>query len=62
MYVNTLELSLDTPEEGIRSPCLWATVWLLGIELKTSGRAVSVLSNWVISLAPNFLIHTTVLQ
>ena len=32
-------------EEGTRSHIwLWATIWLLGIELKTSGRAVSALN------------------
>jgi len=41
------------PEEGIRSlyRWLWATVWLLGIELRTSGRAVSALNRWTISPA-----------
>ena len=53
MYLSTLLLSSDTSVEGIRS-CyrwLWATMWLLGIELKTFGRAVIVLNCWVISLA-----------
>ena len=31
---------------------LWVTMWLLGIELRTSGRAVSALNCWAISLAP----------
>jgi hypothetical protein len=31
---------------------LWATMWLLGIELRTSGRAVSALNHWDISPAP----------
>jgi len=41
----------DTPEEGIGSHYrwLWATMWLLGIELRTSGRAVSALNQWAIS-------------
>ena len=30
---------------------LWATMWLLGIELRTSGRAVSALNRWAISPA-----------
>jgi hypothetical protein len=30
---------------------LWATLWLLGIELSTSGRAVSAFTLWVISTA-----------
>ena len=36
------ELSSDTPEEGVRSHYgwLWATMWLLGFELRTFGRAV----------------------
>jgi hypothetical protein len=41
MYMTTPLLSLDTPEEDIRPlRWLWATIWLLGIELWTSGRAV----------------------
>jgi hypothetical protein len=50
MYVTTLSLSSDTPEEGIRF-CyrwLWATIWLLEIELRTSGRAISALNLWAI--------------
>ena len=41
MYVSTQSLSSDTSEEGIGSHyrCLWATTWLLGIELRTTGRA-----------------------
>jgi hypothetical protein len=31
---------------------LWATMWLLRIELKTSRRTVSVLNHWAISPAP----------
>ena len=39
-------------EVGIRSdPCLWATMELLGIELRTSGVAASALSCWAISPA-----------
>ena len=33
---------------------LWAIVWLLGIELRTSGRAVSALNCWAISPALQF--------
>jgi hypothetical protein len=46
MYMSTLLLSSDTPEEGIGSHYrwLWATIWLLGIELRTSGRSVSALN------------------
>jgi len=42
IYKYTLSLSSDTPKEGIGSlyRWLWATMWLLGIELITSGRAV----------------------
>jgi hypothetical protein len=42
LYISTLSLSSDTPEEGVRF-CygwLWATMWLLGFELRTFGRAV----------------------
>jgi hypothetical protein len=43
----------DTPEEGIRSHYwwLWATMWLLGFELRTFGRAISTLNHWAISPA-----------
>ena len=53
MYVSTLSLSSDTVEEGIGSHYrwLWATMWLLGVELRTSGRAVSALNHWAISPA-----------
>jgi hypothetical protein len=55
MYMRTLQGSSDTPEEGIGSlyRWLWATMWLLGIELRTFGRTVSALNPWVISPAPN---------
>jgi hypothetical protein len=42
LYVSTLYLSSDIPEEDVRS-CyrwLWANMWLLGFELRTFGRAV----------------------
>jgi len=60
MYVSTLQLSSDTPEEGIRSHYrwLWATLWLLGIELSTSGRAVCAPNHWAISPAPNFFMRS----
>jgi hypothetical protein len=47
MYMSILSLSSDTPEEGIRSHYrwLWATMGLLGIELRSSGRALSHLSS-----------------
>jgi hypothetical protein len=46
-------LSSDTPEEGIRPhySWLWATKWLLGIELRSSGKAVDALNLWAISPA-----------
>ena len=53
LFVSTLSLSSDTPEEGVRPHYrwLWATMWLLGFELRTSGRAVSALNHWAISPA-----------
>jgi hypothetical protein len=58
-YMSTLSLSSDTPEEGIRSHYiwLWATMWLLGIELRTSWIAVSALNCRAISPArdPQFM-------
>jgi hypothetical protein len=55
--VSTLQLSSDSPEGGIRSHYrwLWATMWLLGFELRTSRRAVGVgaLNCWAISPAPD---------
>jgi hypothetical protein len=52
--VSTLSFPSDTPEEGIGSHYrwLWATMWLLGIELRTSGRAVSALNHWANSPVP----------
>ena len=43
------------PEEGIRSRYrwLWATMWLLGFELRTFRRAVSALTCWAISPVPS---------
>lgn len=43
MYVSTLLLSSDTPEEGTGSHYRWllAITWLLGIEPRSSARAVS---------------------
>jgi hypothetical protein len=45
--MSTLLLSSDTAELGIRSHYRWmrATMWLLGIELRFSGRAVSALNH-----------------
>ncbi|MFT8099555.1 hypothetical protein ACMYL6_23695, partial [Salmonella enterica subsp. enterica serovar Infantis] len=46
IYMSTLQLSSCTPEEYIGSYYRWlgATMWLQGIELRTSGRAVSALN------------------
>ena len=53
-YMNVL--TSCTPEEGIRSHYrwMWATMWLLGVELRTSRKAVSILHHWAISPAPSF--------
>jgi hypothetical protein len=47
MYVSTLQLSSDIPEGGIRPHYRWllGIMWLLGIELRTSGRAVSAVNS-----------------
>jgi hypothetical protein len=47
MYVSTLQLSSHTPEKGIGSHYRWlgTTMWLLGIELRSSGRAGSALNH-----------------
>ena len=52
MNMSKLLLSSDTPEEGHK----WfiCSMWLLGIGLRTSGRAVSILNCWAISSAPWF--------
>ena len=44
--MNTLLLSSDTLEEGMDPTYRWlrATMWLLGIELRTLGRAASALN------------------
>jgi hypothetical protein len=53
LYVSTLLLSSDTPEEGVRSRFrwLWATMSWLRFELGTFGRAVGALNLWAISPA-----------
>jgi hypothetical protein len=58
--MTTLLHSSDTPEEGIRSHYrwLWATVWLLETELRTSGSAASALNHWAISPAPRIFVLT----
>jgi hypothetical protein len=54
LYVSTLQLSSDTPKEGVRFyyGWLWATMWRLGFELMTFGRTVSALNCWAVSPAP----------
>ena len=45
---------LQTHQKRVLNPhyrWLWATMWLLRIKLRTSGRAVSALNRWAISLA-----------
>jgi len=49
MHVNIQWLSSDI---RYHYRWLWATMWLLGIELRTSERAVSALNRWTISPAP----------
>ena len=53
LYVSTLQLSLDTPEEGEKYHYgwLWLTMWLLGFELRTFSRAVGALTHWASSPA-----------
>ena len=53
LYEYTAAVFRHTLEKCIRSHYrwLWATMWLLGIELRTSGRAVSALNRWAISPA-----------
>ena len=55
VYMHTLWVSADKPEESIRSHYrwLWATMWLLETELRTSGRTVNVLNCWAISPCPD---------
>lgn len=52
--MNTLLLSLGTPEEGTRSHdrWLWVTMWFLGIKFSTSAKAEITLTCWAISTAP----------
>lgn len=58
MYVSTMSLSIDTSEEDFGSHYrgLWVTMQLLGIELRTSRRAVSALNSWAISPAPTVVL------
>ena len=39
----------ERPKEGTRSH-LWATMWFLGIELRTSGRTASALNRCAVSV------------
>ena len=50
---------LQTPQKRASGPFLhcrwlWATMWCLGIELRTSRKAVSALNRWAISPAPEW--------
>jgi hypothetical protein len=47
LYLSALQLSSDTPEEGIRSYYRWllANMWLLRFELRTLKRSVNVLTH-----------------
>ena len=58
IYGCTIAVFKHTPEEGTQSHYrwLWATMGLLGIELRTSGRAVGALNHWAISSAWLYLI------
>jgi hypothetical protein len=38
---------------------LWATMWLLGFELRTSGRAINALNRWASSAALSLLSYRT---
>jgi hypothetical protein len=51
LYECTAALFRHTLEKCIRSHyrSLWATMWLLGFEVRTSGRAVRALNCWAIS-------------
>jgi hypothetical protein len=55
IFMSTVSLSSYTQEKSIRSHYRWlqATMWLLGIELRTFGRAIRALNHWAISPAPN---------
>ena len=41
---------------------VWAIMWLLEIELRSSGKIVSALNHWAISLAPRFILLLIILQ
>ena len=50
----TVPVFTHTPEEGSRFHYrwLWVTLWLLRIELRTSGGAVNTFNHWAISPGP----------
>ena len=55
MYMSTLQPSSDTPEDDIESHTDGGEpLWLLGIELRPSGRAAISLNCWAISPPPLF--------
>ena len=56
-------LSSDIPEENIRPHYrwLWVTMWLLGCELRTSGKSVGALNRWAISPALKIPSYTVTL-
>ena len=55
IYLLCIQCFARIPEEGTRSHYrwLWANMWLLGIELRSSGRAARLLNYWAVSPAPN---------
>jgi hypothetical protein len=48
------EYTVAVFRRGHQIPLQWATMWLLGIELRTSGRAAGALNHWAISPAPEW--------
>lgn len=54
VYMSALYACMTLHQKRIRSRCrwLWATMWLLGLELRSSGRAACTLNHWAISPAP----------
>jgi hypothetical protein len=60
LYEYTVAVFRHTPEECIKShyTWLWAAMWLLAIELRTCGRAVSAFNRWAISPVPVVVILT----
>jgi hypothetical protein len=59
LYEYTAAIFKHTLEECIGSHYRWswATMWLLGFELRTSRRAVSALTHWAILPALKFLLY-----